>query len=109
MRTADPLLKILNGTLVDLPSPINFSVWWNFGSLLGLVLIIQLATGLFLAIHYTCDVQLAFASVNHIFRDVNSGWFLRRAHANGASFFFICLYCHIGRGIYYGSYMFIKT
>nr|AKS04403.1 cytochrome b [Parasagitta elegans] len=108
-RTSDPLLKILNGTLVDLPSPINFSVWWNFGSMLGLVLIIQLVTGLFLAMHYTCDVQSAFASVNHIFRDVNSGWFLRSTHANGASFFFLCLYCHIGRGVYYGSYMFIKT
>nr|AKS04318.1 cytochrome b [Parasagitta elegans] len=108
-RTSDPLLKILNNTLMDLPSPINFSIWWNFGSLLGLVLMIQLATGLFLAMHYTCDVQLAFASVNHIFRDVNSGWLLRSGHANGASFFFMCLYCHIGRGIYYGSYMFIKT
>ena len=73
VRHSDPLLKILNGTLVDLPSPINFRIWWNFGSLLGLVLIIQLATGLFLAIHYTCDVHLAFASVNHIFRDVNRG------------------------------------
>nr|AKS04232.1 cytochrome b [Parasagitta elegans] len=109
VRHSDPLLKIMNGTLIDLPSPINFSMWWNFGSLLGLVLIIQLATGLFLAMHYTCDVHLAFASVNHIFRDVNSGWFLRSAHANGASFFFMCLYCHIGRGIYYGSYMFVKT
>nr|AKS04329.1 cytochrome b [Parasagitta elegans] len=108
-RTSDPLLKIMNNTLMDLPSPINFSIWWNFGSLLGLVLMIQLATGLFLAMHYTCDVQLAFASVNHIFRDVNSGWLLRSGHANGASFFFMCLYCHIGRGIYYGSYMFIKT
>ena len=109
VRHRDPLLKIINGTLIDLPSPINFRIWWNFGSLLGLVLIIQLATGLFLAIHYTCDVNLAFASVNHIFRDVNRGWFLRRAHANGASFFFMCLYCHIGRGIYYGSYIFVKT
>nr|AKS04347.1 cytochrome b [Parasagitta elegans] len=108
-RCSDPLLKILNNTLVDLPSPVNFSVWWNFGSLLGFVLVMQLVTGLFLAMHYSCDVNLAFASVNHIFRDVNSGWLLRSTHANGASFFFVCLYCHIGRGIYYGSYMFIKT
>lgn len=109
LRHENPLVKIINGTLVDLPSPLNFSVWWNFGSLLGLVLIIQLATGIFLAIHYTADVELAFSSVRHIFRDVNSGWALRSMHANGASFFFICLYCHVGRGIYYGRYIFIKT
>ena len=109
LRHENPLVKIINGTLVDLPSPLNFSVWWNFGSLLGLVLIIQLATGIFLAIHYTADVDLAFSSVRHIFRDVNSGWALRSMHANGASFFFICLYCHVGRGIYYGRYIFIKT
>ena len=109
MRHRNPLFKIINGTLVDLPSPINFSVWWNFGRLLGLVLTIQLLTGIFLAIHYTADVELAFSSVNHIFRDVNGGWLLRSSHANGASFFFICLYCHVGRGLYYGSYMFTKT
>ena len=109
MRHRNPLFKIINGTLVDLPSPINFSIWWNFGRLLGLVLTIQLLTGIFLAIHYTADVELAFSSVSHIFRDVNGGWLLRSAHANGASFFFICLYCHVGRGLYYGSYMFTKT
>lgn len=109
LRTSDPLLKIVNSTLVDLPSPINLSVWWNFGSLLGLVLVIQLLTGLFLAIHYTCDVHSAFAAVDHIFRDVSGGWLLRSAHSNGASFFFVCLYSHIGRGIYYGRYIFIKT
>nr|AKS04146.1 cytochrome b [Parasagitta setosa] len=109
IRHSNPLLKIVNGTLVDLPSPVNFSMWWNFGSLLGLVLGIQLATGLFLAMHYTADMELAFSSVSHIFRDVNAGWLLRSAHANGASFFFICLYCHVGRGLYYGSYMFVKT
>lgn len=74
-----------------------------------MLLVSQLLTGLFLAMHYTCDVSLAFASVDHIFRDVNRGWMLRSAHANGASFFFICLFCHIGRGIYYGRYIFIKT
>ena len=99
----------MNGVLIDLPSPINFSMWWNFGSLLGLILTIQLTTGLFLAMHYTADVDLAFSSVRHIFRDVNSGWLLRRLHANGASFFFICLYSHVGRGLYYGRYIYVKT
>ena len=94
-----------NGTL-DLPAPLNLSRWWNFGSLLGLCLGIQIVTGLFLAIHYTRDIGLAFDSVIHITRDVNYGWLLRLIHANGASFFFICLYCHIGRGIYYGSYLY---
>lgn len=108
-RISNPLISILNGTLIDLPSPVNFSIWWNFGSLLGLVLIIQLFTGIFLAIHYTADIDLAFSSVRHIFRDVNAGWMLRSFHANGASFFFICLYCHVGRGIYYGRYIYIKT
>lgn len=92
-----------------MPSPINLSIWWNFGSLLGLVLLIQLITGIFLAMHYTADINLAFSSVSHIFRDVNSGWLLRSTHANGASFFFICLYSHVGRGLYYGSYIYIKT
>jgi len=95
--------------LIDLPSPVNLSVWWNFGSILGLILIIQLLTGIFLAIHYTADVSLAFSSVRHIFRDVNSGWLLRSTHSNGASFFFICLYCHVGRGLYYGRYIYIRT
>ena len=109
IRTRNSLLKIINGTIVDLPSPLNFSIWWNFGSLLGLVLGIQLVTGIFLAIHYTADVEMAFRSVSHIFRDVNSGWLLRSIHANGASFFFICLYCHVGRGLYYGRYIYTKT
>jgi len=95
--------------LADLPTPINLSVFWNFGRLLGLVLGRQIVTGLFLAIHYTADVGLAFGSVTHIIRDVNLGWFLRSLHANGASFFFICIYCHISRGIYYGSYSYKGT
>lgn len=103
-RKIHPLLKIVNGSLIDLPSPVNISAWWNFGSLLGLCLGIQIITGLFLAIHYVADIELAFSSVIHICRDVNYGWLLRTLHANGASFFFICLYLHIGRGIYYGSY-----
>ena len=109
LRHENPLVKIINGVLIDLPRPVNVSVWWNFGSLLGLVLVIQLATGIFLAMHYTADVDLAFASVRHIFRDVNAGWALRTVHANGASFFFICLYCHVGRGLYYRRYVFVKT
>nr|QLY89874.1 cytochrome b [Neoleria inscripta] len=109
LRTSHPLFKIANNALVDLPAPINISTWWNFGSLLGLCLIIQILTGLFLAMHYTADVNMAFNSVNHICRDVNYGWLLRTLHANGASFFFICIYMHVGRGIYYNSYLFTPT
>jgi ubiquinol-cytochrome c reductase cytochrome b subunit len=100
------LLKIVNNSLVDLPTPTRISTMWNFGSLLGLCLGTQIVTGLFLAIHYSCDVSIAFDRVRHISRDVNFGWALRIIHANGARFFFICLYLHIGRGIYYGSYIF---
>nr|YP_010564491.1 cytochrome b [Pilumnopeus makianus]UZA47106.1 cytochrome b [Pilumnopeus makianus] len=105
MRKSHPLIKIANNALVDMPLPSNISTFWNFGSLLGLCLMIQIATGLFLAMHYTAHIDLAFSSVAHICRDVNYGWLLRTMHANGASFFFICLYIHIGRGMYYGSYM----
>nr|YP_010557138.1 cytochrome b [Ceriodaphnia cornuta]UYS92826.1 cytochrome b [Ceriodaphnia cornuta] len=109
LRTTHPLIKIVNGALVDLPAPSNISAWWNFGSLLGLCLVTQIATGLFLAMHYTPHVDMAFSSVVHIVRDVNYGWLLRTIHANGASFFFICLYLHVGRGMYYGSYMYMFT
>nr|AKN78908.1 cytochrome b [Chromatomyia horticola] len=109
IRLNHPLFKIANNALVDLPAPINISSWWNFGSLLGLCLITQILTGLFLAMHYTADINMAFNSVNHICRDVNYGWLLRTLHANGASFFFICIYLHVGRGIYYNSYLFIST
>nr|QLM01527.1 cytochrome b [Palaemon elegans] len=109
MRKSHPLFSIANGALVDLPTPANISTLWNFGSLLGLCLMIQIATGLFLAMHYTADVDLAFSSVAHICRDVNYGWLLRTVHANGASFFFICLYSHIGRGMYYGSFLYMHT
>lgn len=109
LRTQHPLFKIANSALVDLPTPSNISIWWNFGSLLGLCLIIQILTGLFLAIHYTANIDIAFYRVNHICRDVNYGWILRTLHANGASFFFICIYLHIGRNIYYGSYNYIHT
>nr|YP_010238582.1 cytochrome b [Cephenemyia stimulator]QTE20639.1 cytochrome b [Cephenemyia stimulator] len=109
MRVKHPIMKIINNALIDLPAPINISSWWNFGSLLFLCLMIQIMTGLFLAMHYTADINLAFYSVNHICRDVNYGWLLRTIHANGASFFFICLYLHVGRGIYYNSYLFMPT
>jgi ubiquinol-cytochrome c reductase cytochrome b subunit len=109
LRTTHPLIKIVNHALIDLPAPSNISAWWNFGSLLGLCLVTQILTGLFLAIHYAPNTDLAFNSVIHIIRDVNYGWLLRSTHANGASFFFICLYLHVGRGIYYGSYIFIFT
>nr|ACY73819.1 cytochrome b [Eliurus antsingy]QDJ00004.1 cytochrome b [Eliurus antsingy] len=104
-----PLLKIINNSFIDLPAPSNISSWWNFGSLLGICLILQIATGLFLAMHYTSDTTTAFSSVTHICRDVNYGWLIRYLHANGASMFFICLFIHVGRGMYYGSYMSIET
>ena len=104
-----PLLQIIDRRLVSLPSPSSIRSMWNFGSLLGLCLIIQIVTGLFLAIHYSCDITLAFERVSHIGRDVNIGWLLRIMHANGASFFFICLYLHISRGIYYGSFVYQET
>nr|AHX22556.1 cytochrome b [Poeciliopsis turrubarensis] len=109
LRKSHPLLKIANDALVDLPTPVNISAWWNFGSLLGLCLIAQILTGLFLAMHYTSDISTAFSSVAHICRDVNYGWLIRNMHANGASFFFICIYLHIGRGLYYGSYLYKET
>nr|ATL15936.1 cytochrome b [Johnius trewavasae] len=109
LRKLHPLLKMANDALVDLPAPSNISAWWNFGSLLGLCLGAQILTGLFLAMHYTSDISMAFSSVAHICRDVNYGWLIRNLHANGASFFFICLYLHIGRGLYYGSYLYKET
>nr|YP_009728709.1 cytochrome b [Fusinus longicaudus]QHR85493.1 cytochrome b [Fusinus longicaudus] len=109
IRKIHPILKVMNGALVDLPAPSNLSIWWNFGSLLGLCLGIQILTGLFLAMHYTAHVDLAFSSVIHISRDVTYGWLLRALHANGGSWFFICIYLHIGRGMYYASYTNIHT
>nr|AJP15916.1 cytochrome b [Leontocebus cruzlimai] len=108
-RKTHPLAKIVNESFIDLPAPSNISSWWNFGSLLGTCLIIQITTGLFLAMHYTSDTATAFSSVAHITRDVNYGWMIRYLHANGASMFFICLFLHIGRGLYYGSFLFLKT
>nr|YP_010409556.1 cytochrome b [Chiropotes chiropotes]ACX30260.1 cytochrome b [Chiropotes chiropotes]URH13921.1 cytochrome b [Chiropotes chiropotes]URH13934.1 cytochrome b [Chiropotes chiropotes]URH14285.1 cytochrome b [Chiropotes chiropotes]URH16430.1 cytochrome b [Chiropotes chiropotes] len=108
-RKTHPLMKIVNTSFIDLPTPPNISSWWNFGSLLGICLIIQIITGLFLAMHYTSDSSTAFSSVAHITRDVNYGWMVRYLHANGASLFFMCLFLHIGRGLYYGSFLFLNT
>jgi ubiquinol-cytochrome c reductase cytochrome b subunit len=98
------LLRIFNSYIVDSPQPTNISYLWNFGSLLGVCLIIQILTGAFLAMHYQPNVDFAFNSVEHIMRDVNNGWIVRYIHANVASFFFIFVYMHIGRGLYYSSY-----
>nr|ABY80840.1 cytochrome b [Lepidophyma lowei] len=109
LRKYHPVLKIINNSFVDLPTPSNISAWWNFGSILGMCLIIQILTGLFLSMHYTADITSAFSSIAHICRDVQYGWLIRNVHANGASIFFISIYLHIARGIYYGSYMYKIT
>lgn len=109
LRKKHPLIKIINNSIVELPTPINISAWWNFGSLLGLCLVVQILTGLFLAIHYSGDVRIAFQRVVYIIRDVNYGWLIRVIHANGASFFFICIYIHVRRGIYYSSFFYLET
>nr|AFQ38113.1 cytochrome b [Diuca speculifera] len=109
LRKNHRILKVINDALIDLPTPPNISTWWNFGSLLGVCLVTQIVTGLLLAMHYTADTNLAFSSVAHMCRDVQFGWLIRNLHANGASFFFICIYLHIGRGLYYGSYLYKET
>nr|ABO27224.1 cytochrome b [Cynopterus horsfieldii] len=109
IRKSQPLSKLINDALVDPPASSNISSWWNFGSLLGICLLIQILTGLFLAMHYTSDTATAFQPVTHICRDVNYGWILRYLHANGASMFFIYLFLHVGRGLYYGSYIYTET
>nr|YP_010963560.1 cytochrome b [Hemicentrus obliquus]WKZ08043.1 cytochrome b [Hemicentrus obliquus] len=106
---SNKLLKMFSDSLIYLPTPLNLSSWWNFGSLLGTCLIIQISSGILLAMHYTPNVEMAFSSISHIMRDVNYGWLIRTIHANGASMFFICMYLHIGRGIYYSSYKFKET
>nr|AWB11549.1 cytochrome b [Eupsittula canicularis]AWB11634.1 cytochrome b [Eupsittula canicularis]AWB11635.1 cytochrome b [Eupsittula canicularis]AWB11636.1 cytochrome b [Eupsittula canicularis]AWB11637.1 cytochrome b [Eupsittula canicularis] len=109
LRKHHPLLKMMNNSLIDLPTPSNISAWWNFGSLLGICLMTQILTGLLLAAHYTADTSLAFSSVANTCRNVQYGWLIRNLHANGASFFFICIYLHIARGFYYGSYLYKET
>jgi ubiquinol-cytochrome c reductase cytochrome b subunit len=104
-----PFLKLVNAYVVDAPVPSNLSYMWNFGSLLGVCLIIQIVTGVFLAMHYNPSVAEAFNSVEHIMRDVNNGWLIRYLHSNTASAFFFVVYLHIGRGLYYGSYRSPRT
>ena len=98
-------LALLNAHIIDYPTPINLNYFWSFGSMAGFCLVIQIITGIFLAMHYNPHVDIAFSSVEHISRDVNNGWLIRYLHANGASVFFIVIYTHIFRGLYYGSYM----
>ena len=106
---SNSLLKMVNSYVIDSPTPSNISYLWNFGSLLGLCLVIQIITGVTLGMHYTPNVLEAFDSVEHIMRDVNNGWLIRYLHSNTASAFFFIVYLHIGRGIYYGSYKTPRT
>lgn len=105
-RKQHPLIKIINGVLIDLPTPANLSVNWNYGSLLGLILVLQLVTGIVLSIRFSGHASLSFDSVIIIYQDADYGWLLRLVHSTGASFFFLFLYLHIGRGLYYGSYVY---
>ena len=99
-----PIFSVLKEALVDHPTPRNLNYWWNFGSLAGITLIIMIVSGLVLSMHYVPHVDLAFDSVEHIMRDVNYGWLIRYIHSVGASMFFLIVYIHIARGLYYGSY-----
>jgi quinol-cytochrome oxidoreductase complex cytochrome b subunit len=99
-----PIINIINDHLIDYPTPVNINYLWNFGFMAGMFLVVQILTGIFLAMHYTPHVDLAFLSVEHIMRDVNNGWLIRYLHANGASLFFAVVYIHVARGLYYGSY-----
>lgn len=103
------LINIIKNSLLKLPTPINISYWWNYGSLLGLFLIIQIIRGFFLSIHYCPNTQLAFQRIIHIIQNVSNGWLIHNIHINGASFFFICIYIHIRRGIYYNSFVLSHT
>nr|YP_009434643.1 cytochrome b [Dolichovespula panda]ATF28550.1 cytochrome b [Dolichovespula panda] len=105
----NPLTNIMMNSFIYLPTPMNITIWWNFGSLLGMCLMIQIISGFFLSMHYCPNIDYAFNSVIHIIQDVNYGWMMRLIHMNGASMFFICMYIHIGRGIYYNSFNLKKT
>nr|YP_010735805.1 cytochrome b [China mantispoides]WEL32768.1 cytochrome b [China mantispoides] len=109
MRLKNPVILMVNKALIDLPTPLNISMWWNLGSMLGLCLLIQIMSGLLLSMHYTSNIEMAYESIIHICRDVNKGWLMRTMHANGASMFFFCIYLHVGRGLYYGSYLYMYT
>nr|YP_008474897.1 apocytochrome b [Diddensiella santjacobensis]AGS44126.1 apocytochrome b [Diddensiella santjacobensis] len=104
LRKNNDILALFNSYVIDSPQPSNINYWWNLGSLLAICLVLQICTGIFLAMHYSSNIQLAFYSVDHIMRDVHYGWVLRYCHSNGASFFFIFIYIHMARGMYYGSY-----
>ena len=104
LRKNHVFLSLANSYFIDSPQPTSLNYWWNVGSLLGLCLIIQICSGLFLAMRYSSNIELAFSSIESIMRDVEGGWLIRYLHANGASFFFILIYLHIGKAIYYGSY-----
>ena len=99
-----PIFSVLREALVDHPTPRNLNYWWNFGSLAGIILVIMIVSGLLLSMHYVAHVDLAFDSIEHIMRDVNYGWLIRYIHSVGASMFFLIVYIHIARGLYYGSY-----
>nr|YP_009692137.1 cytochrome b [Tricentrus brunneus]QEG98469.1 cytochrome b [Tricentrus brunneus] len=109
MLKSNKLMLIIANSLVYLPTPTNLSNWWNFGSILGMCLMIQLISGIMLSMHYTANIEMAFNSLSHIMRDVNYGWMIRTIHANGASLFFMCMFLHIGRGMYYSSYKMLNT
>ncbi len=99
-----PVMDLVHGQVLDYPTPKNLNYWWTFGGILTIMLVVQIVTGIVLAMHYTPQVDMAFGSVEHIMRDVNYGWLMRYLHANGASMFFVAVYIHIFRGMYYGSY-----
>nr|YP_010586626.1 cytochrome b [Triaenodes qinglingensis]UZZ44440.1 cytochrome b [Triaenodes qinglingensis] len=108
-KNTHPIISIINNSLIKLPTPSSISFWWNMGSILGICLMVQIITGLLLTMHYTPHMDLAFFSINHIYRNTNMGWFTRTMHANGASMFFFFMYLHIGRNIYYNSYNLIMA
>nr|YP_011036730.1 cytochrome b [Xestocephalus limpidissimus]WRK21334.1 cytochrome b [Xestocephalus limpidissimus] len=109
MRKNNILIETMSNSIIDLPAPMNLSMWWNLGSILGLCLMIQMISGIILSMHYNSSTEMAFNSIDHIMRNVNYGWMLRIIHSNGASLFFMCMFMHVGRGLYYGSYKMIKT
>lgn len=106
---SNPYLSIINDFLIDSSCPSNITYFWNFGSLLGVLLVVCIISGITLAMHYTNHVDFAFNSVEHIMRDVHNGWLIRNVHMNAVAFFFICVYIHIGRGLYFGSYRAPRT
>ena len=109
IQKSHPLIKIINNIIIDLLAPSNISSWWNLGSLLDMCSVQQILTGLFLARHYTSDTIIIFSSVTHVCQDVNYGWVIQYLHANEAAIFFICLFIHVGQGLYYWSHTFLET